>query len=93
MVSEVEAEGNVGETIPVGIRVAIGTGVAIGIGVATVRPSAIGSIRSYHDSIKPKAAVKAIEVPAHYVAVADDTHGDLHRAAVVHGRDRVLADR
>ena len=90
----VEPEANARKTIPVGIRIAVGAAVV-------VRPAAIWGIRPDRDSPEPKSveameaieAIEAIEMPAHYVAVADDTHGDLHRAAAVHGRDRVLADR
>jgi hypothetical protein len=87
----VEPEANARKTIPVGIRIAVGAAVV-------VRPAAIWGIRPDRDSPEPKSveameAMEAIEMPAHYVAVADDMHGDLHRAAAVHGRDRVLADR
>ena len=84
----VEPEANARKTISVGIRIAVGAAVV-------VRPAAIWGIRPDRDSPEPKSveAMEAIEMPAHNVAVADDTHGDLHRAAAVHGRDRVLADR
>jgi hypothetical protein len=87
----VEPEANARKTISVAIRIAVGAAVV-------VRPAAIWGIRPDRDSPKPKSveameAMEAMEVPVHYVAVADNTHGDLHRAAAVHGRDRVLADR
>ena len=61
----VEPEANARKTISVGIRIAVGAAVV-------VRPAAIWGIRPDRDSPEPKSveAMEAIEMPAHYVAVA-----------------------